>query len=60
MNYDRQSQLKLSQLQVLIAVADCGSFSEFRVITVAVLADALLTPAVFALLDLLKSTLVGK
>jgi DNA-binding transcriptional LysR family regulator len=28
MGYDRQSQLKLSQLQVLIAVADCGSFSE--------------------------------
>ena len=28
MNYDHQSQLKLSQLQVLIAVADCGSFSE--------------------------------
>jgi DNA-binding transcriptional LysR family regulator len=27
-SYDRQSQLKLSQLQVLIAVADCGSFSE--------------------------------
>jgi DNA-binding transcriptional LysR family regulator len=25
---DNQSQLKLSQLQVLIAVADCGSFSE--------------------------------
>lgn len=28
MGYDRQSQLKLSQLQVLIVVADCGSFSE--------------------------------
>lgn len=28
MNFDRQSQLKLSQLQVLIAVADWGSFSE--------------------------------
>jgi DNA-binding transcriptional LysR family regulator len=28
MNYERQSQLKLSQLQVLIAVAECGSFSE--------------------------------
>ena len=28
MNYDYQSQLKLSQLQVLIAVADYGSFSE--------------------------------
>lgn len=28
MGIDRQSQLKLSQLQVLIAVADCGSFSE--------------------------------
>ncbi len=28
MGYDRQNQLKLSQLQVLIAVADCGSFSE--------------------------------
>lgn len=28
MVYDRQSQLKLSQLQVLIAVADCSSFSE--------------------------------
>lgn len=28
MGSDRQSQLKLSQLQVLIAVADCGSFSE--------------------------------
>ena len=28
MGYDRQSQLKLSQLQVLIAVAEGGSFSE--------------------------------
>lgn len=28
MNYDYQSQLKLSQLQVLIAVADSSSFSE--------------------------------
>ncbi|KJH70150.1 LysR family transcriptional regulator [Aliterella atlantica] len=28
MNFDRHSQLKLSQLQVLIAVADWGSFSE--------------------------------
>lgn len=28
MGFDYQSQLKLSQLQVLIAVADCGSFSE--------------------------------
>jgi DNA-binding transcriptional LysR family regulator len=28
MGYDRQNQLKLSQLQILIAVADCGSFSE--------------------------------
>ncbi|MBD3880439.1 LysR family transcriptional regulator [Phormidium tenue FACHB-886] len=28
MEFDRYSQLKLSQLHVLIAVADCGSFSE--------------------------------
>jgi len=28
MNLNRQSQLKLSQLQVLIAVVDSGSFSE--------------------------------
>jgi len=28
MSHDRQSQLKLFQLQVLIAVADYGSFSE--------------------------------
>lgn len=28
MCYDRHSQLKLSQLRVLIAVANCGSFSE--------------------------------
>ena len=28
MGYVRQNQFKLSQLQVLIAVADCGSFSE--------------------------------
>lgn len=28
MGSDRQNQLKFSQLQVLIAVADCGSFSE--------------------------------
>jgi DNA-binding transcriptional LysR family regulator len=28
MGYDRQNQLKLFQLQVLIAIADCGSFSE--------------------------------
>lgn len=28
MGFDYQSQLKLSQLQALIAVADCGSFSE--------------------------------
>jgi DNA-binding transcriptional LysR family regulator len=28
MSHDHQSQLKLFQLQVLIAVADCGSFSE--------------------------------
>ncbi len=28
MNYDRHRQLKLSQLYVLIAVANCGSFSE--------------------------------
>ena len=32
----------------------------FRVISVAILADALLSPAVFALLDLLKSTLRSK
>lgn len=31
MNYDRLAHLKLSQLQVLIAVADCGSFSEAAV-----------------------------
>ncbi len=34
--------------------------SLFRVITVAILADALLTPAAFTFLDLLKSTLRGK
>ncbi|MBD2055730.1 LysR family transcriptional regulator [Oculatella sp. FACHB-28] len=28
MGHDRQNQLKLFQLQVLIAIADCGSFSE--------------------------------
>ncbi|HEY9638996.1 MAG TPA: LysR family transcriptional regulator [Coleofasciculaceae cyanobacterium] len=28
MGFDRHNQLKLSQLHVLIAVADCGSFSE--------------------------------
>lgn len=32
----------------------------FRVITVAILADALLTPAAFTFLDLLKTTLRGK
>lgn len=32
----------------------------FRVISVAVLTDAILTPAAFAFLDLLKSTLRGK